>query len=250
MTRLFMFIAILTAASFAIAADYPTLVKETPGLVAYWRFEQESGSTVTDSVGEHYGRVELAERVGNGLVGRAVKFDGKRSLVYLFRHPDLEARTGDFTIELWCRPDELGRKGPKGRRINYLLAHKMSPFAHGSAGWYLTLRKDGTLHMRITETRERQIVAESKTPVISAGNWSQVTAVRSGNVLRLYVNGRPVAEGTGSLGVDTRIYGDLLLGGSIWGNKIPGLIDEVAYYNVALPAGEIGRHFQAGRPAR
>jgi len=249
MTRSSLFVAIFLVGLVASASDYPALVKETPGLVGYWRFEEESGSRITDSAGEHYGRVELAERVSTGLSGRAIKFDGERSLIYIFRHPDLEARTADFSIELWCKPDELGKLGPRGR--SYLLAHKMSPFSHGQAGWYLTLRKDGTLHMRLTETVKRQIVAETKEPVIPAGRWSHVAAVREGNALRLFVNGKLVASGSGPLGVDTRIYGDIILGGSIWGQKFPGLIDEVAYYNAALSAEEIEKHFRAGaRPDR
>ena len=236
--------AVFFAAASAAAADYPSIVRETPGLVGYWRFEEKSGSTVTDSAGEHYGRVELAQRAADGIAGGAIQFDGERSLIYLFRHPDLEARTGDFTIEFWCRPDELGRKRPRG--TSYLLAHKMSAFTAGcSAGWYLTLREDGRLDMRIRETRERQIVAETKEPVISAGKWSHVAAVRKGNEIHLYVDGKSVAEGTGSLGVDARMYGDVLLGGSVWGQKFPGLIDEVAYYNVALPADVIEKHLRA-----
>ena len=233
-------LVVLFCAGSAAAADYPSVVRETPGLVGYWRFEERSGSTVTDSAGEHYGRVELAQRATGGIAGSAIKFDGEKSLVYLFRHPDLEARTGDFTIELWCRPEEIGRNGK-----SYLLAHKMSPFAHGSGGWYLTLRKDGTLHMRLTETPERQIVAETKEQVISAGKWSHIAAIRKGNGILLCVDGKPVGEGTGPLGVDTRIYGDILLGGSVWGNRLPGLIDEAAYYNRALTADEIGKHFKA-----
>lgn len=224
----------------AAAGNYPAVIEETPGLVGYWRFEEESGSTVTDSAGKHYGRVEMAKRVVVGLAGRAVRFDGERSLVYLFRSPGLEPRTGDFTIEFWCRTDELGRNDS-----SYLLASKMSPFGHGNGGWYLTLRKDGTLHMRITESLERQIVAETKEPVVAADKWHYVAAVRSANVVRLYVNGRLVGEGAGPLGVDARIYGDILLGGSAWGNRFPGLIDEAAYYNAALPADAIERHFQA-----
>jgi len=248
MRWLHLLLAVFFAAAGAAAADYPSVVKETPGLVGYWRFEEKSGSTVADSAGEHYGRVELAGRAAGGVVGRTIKFDGEKSLVYLFRHRDLEARTGDFTIELWCRPDELGRKGPRG--TSYLLAHKMSPFTAGcSAGWYLTLRKDGALDMRLRETRERQIVVETKEPVISAGKWSHVAAVRKSIEVHLYVDGKSVAEGAGSLGVDVRMYGDILLGGSLWGQKFPGLIDEVAYYNRALSADEIRKHFEAAETA-
>ena len=58
-------LAFVTAATAAVAADYSAVVKKMPGLVGYWRFEEESGSRVTDSVGQHYGRIELVQRVAD-----------------------------------------------------------------------------------------------------------------------------------------------------------------------------------------
>ena len=230
---------LLVALSASTGGDYPALVRRTPGLVAYWRFEKTSGSIVSDVAGRHHGRIELAQRVSAGRCGRGVRLDGKRSLVYLFRHPDLEARTGDFSVELWCRPEEL-----TGTAI---LAHKMSPFARGNAGWYLSLHKDGKLHIRLTEKPGRQIVVQTSAPVVRFGQWNHVVAVRQGNTVRLYANGKRVAESAGPLGLDVRRYGDIIVGGSPWGNRFKGLIDEVAYYHVALSDDTIAVHSRASR---
>ena len=224
------------AVSASAGGDYPALVEQTPGLVAYWRFEEPSGSTVSDVAAKHHGRVELAQRVSHGRCGRGIRFDGKRSLIYLFRHPELEARTHDFSIELWCRPTTL---------VGWsILAHKMSPFSRGSAGWYLMVGKDGTLQIRVTETPQRQVLVKTKASVVRTGRWSHVAAVRQGHGVRLYVNGKRVAQGTGPLGLDVRRYGDIIIGGSLWGNKFKGVIDEVAYYNVGLSDHQIAGHFR------
>lgn len=226
--------ALFAAAFLLAAADHSGLARE-PGLVAHWQFEKTSGSIVSDVAGKHHGRIELGERASGGRRGRGIRFDGDRSLVYLFRHTDFEPRTGDFSVELWCRPDKL--------TTTAILAHKMSPFAGGNAGWYLSLHKDGKLHIRLTETSERQMMAQTSVSVVRFEQWNHVAAVRQGNTVRLYANGERVAEGVGPLGLDVCRYGDIIVG-SLWGNKYRGLIDEMTYYNTALEDGQIARHFQ------
>ena len=225
--------ALLVAVFLLAAADDSGLARE-PGLVAHWPFERTSGSIVSDVAGKHHGRIELAERAPGGRRGQGLRFDGERSLVYLFRYADLEPRTGDFSVELWCWSGKL--------TATAILAHKMSPFAGGNAGWYLSLQKDGTLHIRLTETPERQVMAQTAVPVVRFEQWNHVAAVRQGNTVRLYANGKRVAEGVGPLGLDVGCYGDIVVG-SLWGNKYRGLIDEIVYYNTALDDGQVSERF-------
>jgi hypothetical protein len=116
----------------------------------------------------------------------------------------------------------------------------------GSANDFgVTLRSDG------------RIVAGVGTPDVSVvssssghndGAWHHVvfTRVRASGAMPLYVDGVPAGTATGStasLTSPTSIVLGRLAGG--W-NSFAGALDEVAFYNTALPAPTIAAHRAAG----
>jgi hypothetical protein len=82
------------------------------------------------------------------------------------------------------------------------------------------------------------------------GSWHHLVAVGNGTDLRVYVDGSLVGTGgsaTSSYGSST--YPFNVGGGGIWdasGNWFNGWMDEVAFYDKALSAAEVKRHYLLG----
>jgi len=259
-------------ASAAGADGYKETVATTGGLAAYWSFEEiidprlepekrgrlevdeqelrglffpggsrlKISARVHDSKNEFFGRTEEVTTGQRGVSGKAFRFNGKDSLVYLFRDPALEPGTGNFTFELWVKPDDTDNA--------YFLVHRLSPFAKGNGGIYLQMNPKGKLIFTIVERQGRAVSMSSAEGAIAPGRWHHLAALRRGTTAAIYVNGKLVKEQSVPAGLRVPPYGDTVIGGTPWDRKFSGFIDEVAYYNRALTSGEIVRHFRAAGP--
>ena len=267
------FICMLFA--FTAGADgYKDTVTKTSGLAAYWSFEEnidprlepekrqrlevdeeklrglffpggsrlKISARVHDSRGEFFGRTEEVTTGEDGVSGKSFRFDGRDSLVYLFRDPALEPGTGNFTFELWIRPADTDNA--------YFLVERLSPFAKGQGGIYLQLNPKGKLIFSIIERQGRAASVSSADGAIVPGRWQHIVALRRGPTAAIYVDGKLVKEESLPVGLRIPPYGDTVIGGTPWDRKFLGLIDELAYYERALTSGEIVKHFQAAGSAR
>ena len=106
----------------------------------------------------------------------AIRFDGNGDYLKTPASPDWNFGTGDFTIDLWVyftsTPDNfdgifstLKQSGTTGAYLMQVANGKIQWYAPGTTGWMNT----------------------GVTPVV--GEWIHLAAVRSGNVLTIYVNG-------------------------------------------------------------
>ena len=266
-------IIILVFYAFVAGADeYKDAVAGTRGLGAYWSFEEmidprlapekrerlevdeqelrglffpggsrlKISARVHDSRDKFFGRTEEVTTGEDGISGKAFGFDGKDSLVYLFRDPALEPGTGNFTFELWIRPADTDSA--------HFLVHRLSPFAKGNGGIYLCLNPKGVLIFSIVERQGRAASVISVEGAIVPGRWQHIVALRRGTTAAIYVNGKLVKEESVPVGLQVPPYGDTVIGGTPWDRRFSGLIDEVAYYNRALSSEEIVKHFRAAGP--
>jgi Concanavalin A-like lectin/glucanases superfamily/Fibronectin type III domain len=198
------------------------------GLVAAYKFDEGSGTTVTDASGlGNHGTISGATRTTSGRYGRALVFDGVNDWVTIPDASSLDLTTG-MTLEAWVYPTTT----PTGWRA--VLVKEGS----NSAPYYLYANSDagppaaggligGAYHDVYGGTR------------LVANTWAHLAATYDGTTERLYVNGVQVASRaqTGAIGTST---GALRLGGnSVWGEYFKGRIDEVRVYNRGLTAGEI-----------
>lgn len=98
-------------------------------LVAYWKFDEGSGTTVSDSVGTHTGTTVSGPTWVNGHSGKALNFDGSSDYVRIPHQADLNI-TGELTITAWIYKksnngwDEILSKGETGN--NHAYAFHMS----------------------------------------------------------------------------------------------------------------------------
>jgi len=213
--------------------------------LAYWRFDETSGTVAVDSSGHgndgtYVGDVTLGQpgAIAND-PGTSVKFDGMTAWMSA---GDVLAFTGTApcSFEAWVNPvldtyyhDVLSRTdGQGGTTVGYLMyvepqaAPAMVDFAHYSGS--------------------SSNIAESNTAVAS-GVFTHLVGVYDGTTIYIYGNGalldsKPTdfaTPATTSPFVVAAQSGGL----TSWFN---GEIDEVAVYGAALPPSRIQAHYQVG----
>jgi hypothetical protein len=196
---------------------------EAPDLVAHWTFEELQGSWVRDVSGRrHHGMmVGSSVKLIEGKVGKALEFTGG-TFVDVANAPDLNLSEA-MTLALWVFPKHVGSmrlvdKGPAGGADAYLL--DTHPENHVRA-----ILRPATIGTRET---------------LPVDQWTHVAVTFAQGALRVYLNGRVVAEAANLRGKITPTDLSLRLGADSQGqSRFAGRLDDVRIYGRALSAEEI-----------
>ena len=192
--------------------------------LAYWRFDEGSGSIAHDSEYGNNGTIHGATWTG-GLVHSALNFDGSSAYVSV---PNASFNwSGDGAVELWVKTNG---------NIGTLLWKR---FYSGSQGWTLYLGAQNTIKGYVNSN------AVNVTATISPGQWQHIALVYNQGLMKLYINGVLKDTKTNSGGFQPS-NSDLLIGKDENGNYFNGIIDEVAFFNRSLSDQEIQQHYQKG----
>ncbi|MHC4456605.1 MAG: LamG-like jellyroll fold domain-containing protein, partial [Planctomycetota bacterium] len=187
--------------------------------VAYWRFDEGSGSTAHDLVGGNDGTIYGAQWT-TGKIGGALSFDGINDYVDL---GDLDL-SGSFSLAFWMKPESFpdSWNSTVVKAFDYGCEFIGNTF-YGSLG-------DGDWTVNLTTT-----ISEPE-------QWYYAVLTYNGTQLIMYINGDSVASGSGSHSSNDE---PLLIGS--W-NRVSdffdGLIDEVAIYDRALSASQIQQFYR------
>lgn len=209
-----------------------------PGLIAYWKFDEGSGSRVQDNSGNGNDGTIQGARWATGRFGKALSFDGVDDYVELST-----PWTGEpNTFECWLK---IPATVPDGTRVgivagNYPDTNNINWEVHTS-GRPRVYWNNGEINWVISGIDLR------------TGNWLHYASVRdkAANKFYFYLNG--VLAGTLNTGVGTditpatasHIGNDKRGSGTPWFN---GTIDEVRIYNRALSQSEIQANMKATQP--
>jgi len=225
------------------AAMLAGVAPSTTGLVAYYKFDEPSGATVTNSVsggpnGTINGtptRVTSPIQTGNN----ALNFDGATTRVLAGPIAAYDGFTSG-TFEAWINPTTLDATNREivGLRTDANTATKVSfHIASPSAGTTTVGMWNGTTFSTIT----------SPTP-IPTGTWTHLAFVTNGSSTDVYqgnTSGTNTLIGTIPLGYGTATGTDLTVGYSKNASSgtdvefFNGSIDEVRVWNTALTATQI-----------
>jgi len=205
---------------------------------AYWRLGETSGTSALSETGTNTGTYQ-----GGALLGqpgallndpnRAVALDGTNDTVQVPHSSNL-APAGALTLEAWVKPSRL----PTGSKV-------MAVMRKGSQ-YQLVLLSSGRVRLSVTTGSSARVVT-SPTNVVPAGSWSHVVGTWSGSSVAVWVGGvkRAEASAPGALASGTAA---LYLGSSSGtGDRLAGVLDEVAIYGSALSPARIVAHRDASK---
>jgi hypothetical protein len=196
-------------------------------LLAYWKFDEGSGTTAYDSSGNANTGTVVNATWTSGMINGALSFDGVTADVTVPYSGSLNP-VSTITIAAWVNAVSWGntpRILEKGNDDQYAL------FVNGS----------GQLEFFLAGVTNGALVA---TPP-SAGSWHHVAATYDGFWMNLYIDGQLVANqsASGALAITPEI---LVIGGSPSGSPsdlFDGVIDDVQIYGSSLPAAQINQFY-------
>jgi len=216
----------------------------TVGATLVMPFETNSTTTVVDYSGfDNNGTVNGAFWTSEGRIGGCYSFNGSTYIVI----PDATSLDGngswtEITIELWfyLSTDQTGTKliakmsTPNEAKRSYQIGFQSSGAANRLYGAVII---DGNSYKEVSYN----------TP-LTVGTWYLVTLTyKSGDGLKLYLNGTLVAEITGLTGNIQASPGKDLYIGCRYGSEgfFNGKIDEIRIYPKALNTSQIQQHYQS-----
>ncbi len=219
------------------------------GLVAWWSFDNVSGSTVYDEKGSYNATVSAGNEVATaaGRVGSAAYFDGSGK-VLLAEHLGALNFSADesYTLSFWMKPDTLADVG-------VVTNWRQNSSSSGSTdrnfmgAW---LKANGALeYQKGADKSNKWYTTSSASEAVAVGNWYNVVLVQDADAGQcyMYINGSlaATAEHTRPVGSDST-KGTIVMGSATSGVvAYRGLLDEVKLYNTALSSDTIKNNYAA-----
>jgi len=209
----------------------PSLAEADSSLVAYYSFNDLSGSTVPDdNGGQHNGSLH-GPVTAPGKVGAALSFDGVDDYVDV---PGFDVFEGALTLSAWIKADDFGNHEAR-------IISKSTGIEEQDHTWMLsTIENNGSkLRFRLKTNEITTTLFGSTT--IPAGEWVHAAATYDGANMRLYFNGvedASTAKG-GTISTNPSVgvrIGDNPVSGS---RNFNGLIDELRVHSSALSGDQI-----------
>ena len=216
------------------------------GLTGWWPAEGNAG----DVVGGNNGSLIHGAGFAPGLVGQAFNFNGTNQYVAIPNSPGLDP-TGSFTIEAWVYPQPSATAqvilGKWGDTADYA----------GKRCYNLAILSGNVLQFSISDSTNQNNttfqVLNSANNAVPYNTWSHVAAVynQATGIRQIYVNGVLVAQRTDHPITILQAANPVGIGAGPYGSTsirdfFNGRIDELAFFNRALSAGEVQAVFNAG----
>jgi hypothetical protein len=203
------------------------------GLVLYYDFEEDSGTTVLDQSGNgHDGHIENgARRTSQGYFDKAMEFDGIAGNVDLGA---LDMTGHELTITLWLKADDFGT-------LDARLVSKSTSQAEQDQYWMLSTVHGPRLRFRVKTTEGGTTTLSANSATVAAGQWVHMAAVYDGTRMVIYQDGVEVGSQAKRGALVSAPTVPVWIGANPgFPNQVfDGLIDEVRIYNRALSPTEL-----------
>ena len=200
-------------------------------LVGHYQFEENGGSTLTDSAGNQNGSLQnTASWTTDQAVGTyALDFGPDSGSDAYVAVPDNAAQdfgSGDFTVSLWY--NQNGAPSGIGRLVG--------DYSGSGNGFVVYAQANGALEVQLHDGTMLSRGIQG----IFDGTWNQLTVVRSGSILEIFHNGVSVSTSGGADG-NINTSNALWIGASgTLGGDFEGMLDDVRLYTRALSASDVG----------
>ncbi len=218
-----------------IAASVPA------GQLGYWAFDDGSGTTARDSSGNgNNGRLINGPVWVNGILGKALQFDGIDDYVEVPHDAKLEPTTGQATVAVWINARR--HTGPNNAQWQGILAKGGAPRLYN-----LYTQQNQTLHFSTGPSGA--YIGSSSTGTVPLNEWVHIAVVVDDAHL-YYLNGEPAGVVSNGATVPTGSTAALTIGRtSETDREFLGMIDDVRLYDVALTPQEVKDLYQGNPPS-
>ncbi|WP_404307435.1 LamG-like jellyroll fold domain-containing protein [Neorhodopirellula lusitana] len=216
------------AFGYAAQASWRGTLDITSNLVVHHEYDTSGSLTETDASGSGNDGTWVNDpawtsdaAVGEYAMDFSQDGSGANAVVEIADDPSLDF-SGDFTVSFWYNADVLQAD-----------ATRLIGSHDGSDGFSIYTSPDGSLNFLLqgSTTSSTSWVASG---FVADGNWHHVTATRSGNDLRLCVDGTSSGPTTSDVGV-VDVNSTVTIGGSsVAGNDYEGKLDDVRIYTRAI----------------
>jgi hypothetical protein len=221
----------------------PTTAAAGP-LRGWWPMNDRSGQTVRDWSGNgNHGTLGSTPAADDndptwikGIfnLGSALRFDGN-DFVRIPDAPELSPQR--LTVSAWIRKD-----GP-AQRFEYFVAKGADVCL--SASWGLYTTENSLLSFYVYQGEGPFVRAPEAPAEVFDGRWHHVAGTYDGSMVRLFVDGRQIGNGTPTntpIEYDTATHGDLGFGAynGTCSLFLTGDVDGVSVWDRALPIAQIG----------
>lgn len=241
----YLFVAILFATLFFVAPPAHAASFMSSGLVGYWKMDEGSGTTSTDSSGNgNNGTLGSKTTWTAGKIGGALKFNGVQS-----NYVNVTTNSGlpiynqiNYSVSMWVN-------GPPNQANGNLFSEASST----SANPMFVLANQGGADAKLdvlirNNSGVAQLGHAKSTATVFDNKWHHIVWTDSNGTAKLYVDG--VQDATNfnytrsTLSINTTSIGHLNRGADEY--NFNGSLDDVRIYNRALSAGEITQLYRLG----
>ena len=208
------------------------------GLVAHWKLDEGSGTTVSDASGKgNDGTLQGGPTVVEGQSGQSLAFANSRVAIPASNSLTAGLFQGSFTLAAWINPKRTGNTWQQIFR---------SIKVDGTSNDTLFLNNDGRLSWRGRVGGTWTTLCETAAGVVPANQWTHVAVTGDGTNFRIYVNAalsqQSAFQKTDGTNATYYIGGDP----GTAGESYAGMVDDMRVYNHVLSETEIRK--LAARP--
>jgi hypothetical protein len=212
----------------------------TSGLVGYWRFEEGSGITATDSSGAGRNGTLIGPIWTTGRSGRGLMFDGVNDSVSV---PAFDVPGSAMTISAWFKADKLGTLDPRIISKATSSAETDHYFMLGTT--IVSTANRLRFRLKVGGTTKTLVASSGNVPI---GQWVHAVARYTGSTMTLYLNGVQVGSLAATGAITTSASVPVAIGRNPQAYApFDGIIDEVRVYNRALDTSEISSLYSSGK---
>ena len=192
----------------------------TPGLIAAWHFNENTGTAANDSAGGHNGLVGNATWV-SGIRGSALEFNGVSSQVDV-PGTGFNPTGSGLSISFWFRLTAAGDKGT---------------FIFQNLKYMATMDSQGRIVFSVYTPGMKSLNSGTGSRVLDT-DWHHAALTYDGSVMKIFLDGlmRTYTSNTGNLQSST---GDVYIGKQQTSNPFKGVMDEILVYDRALTDPEV-----------
>ncbi|MFC1632301.1 LamG domain-containing protein [Candidatus Omnitrophota bacterium] len=215
--------------------------KAEAALIAYWDFDEGTGTTANDSSSNGYDGTVYGATWTTGQVGGALSFDGVDDYVEVGDVPGLDISSA-ITLEAWAKTDKI---------TNDTIISKDDDA--GNREYYFGVSYDGNNPGRVRwalNTSGFHFIDSST--IVNDSQWHYIVGTYDGSYLRLYIDG--VEDGSSPIaksGFIPNTNAPFIIGKKPnvgYEQYFRGALDKVAVYDMALTAEEISNRFTSVIP--